>query len=175
MGPDGSSKSMAKPRVVGLVLSEMFGLPPPIEKRAVIGTFRVKCGTLDRLGASGVGGNAPLTQTPFAPLARTPLWFPLTANKSSTMVCGSASPEEPGCARAPCPGASTVGVVWADADPAARPASAAARTGTMRFGVVMAPPESFFKSAAFLGVQNRSVQDRRSIGRCGPPGPETLL
>src|SRR5918997_5273695 len=127
MAPDGSSNSMAKPRVVGLVLSEMFGLPPPIENRAVIGMVLVKWGALDRLGASGDGVNAPLTQTPFAPLARTFSWFPLTANRASTMACGSASPEEPGCACAPCPGVSTVGVVWASAVPASRQASPAAQ------------------------------------------------
>src|SRR3712207_2743683 len=98
MAPDGSSKSIAKPRVVGLVLSEMLGLPPPIENRAVLGTVLVKCGALDRLGASDDGVNAPLTQIPFAPLARTPLWFPLTANSASTIACTSASPDEPGCA-----------------------------------------------------------------------------
>src|SRR5829696_3833130 len=124
MVPDGSSNSMAKPRVVGLVLSEMFGLPPPIENRAVIGTGLVKCGAFDRLGASGDGVNAPFRQTPFAPPARTPLWFPLTANRASTMACGSASPEElgdePRRAWAPCPGASAVGVVWASAVPASK-------------------------------------------------------
>src|SRR5918997_3609311 len=104
MGPDGSSNSRAKPRVVGLVLSEMVGLPPPIENRAVIGMALVKCGALDRLGASGDGVNVPLTQTPFAPLARAPLWFPATANKAFTMASTSASPDEPGCACAPCPG-----------------------------------------------------------------------
>lgn len=46
---------------------------PPIENRVVIGTVLVECGAFDRLGASGDGVNAPLTQTPFAPLARTPL------------------------------------------------------------------------------------------------------
>ena len=118
---------MAKPRVAGLVLSEMFGLPPPMEKRAVIGTVLVKCGAFDRLGASGAGVNAPLTQTPFAPLARTPLWFPLTANRASTMDSGSASPEKPGTAWAPCPGASAVGVIWASAVPENKQAIAAAR------------------------------------------------
>src|SRR5918993_87052 len=135
MGPDGSSNSMAKPRVVGLVLSEMFGLPPPMENRAVIGMVWVKCGALERLGASGDGVNAPLTQTPFAPLARTPLWFPLAANRASTMACTSASPEEPGCAWAPCPGASTVGVVWASAVPASKQATAVAQRGGMHFDI----------------------------------------
>src|SRR4051794_18947443 len=105
MAPDGSLNSMARPRVTGFVLSEIFGLPPPIENRAVIGTGLVKWGAFDRLGALSDGVNAPLTQTPFAPLARTPLRFPLTANRASTIVSTSASPEEPGKAWAPCPGA----------------------------------------------------------------------
>src|SRR3712207_2610490 len=127
---------MAKPRVVGLVLSEMFGLPPPIENRAVIGTGRAKCGALDKPGASAEGVNAPLTQTPFAPLARTPLWLPLTANWAFTMASTSASPEEPGCAWAPWPGASTVGVVWASAVPASRQATVVAEMYAMRLDIV---------------------------------------
>src|SRR5918998_3974964 len=127
---------MAKPRVVGFVLSEMFGLPPPIENRAVMGMVLVKCGALDRLGASGDGVNVPLTQTPFAPLARTPLWFPLAANWAFTMASTLASPEEPGCAWAPCPGASTVGVVWASAVPASRQATAVAQTWVLRFDII---------------------------------------
>src|ERR671913_419605 len=119
MGPDGSSNSMAKPRVVGLVLSEMVGLPPPIENRAVIGTGRAKCGALVRLGASGDGVKAPLTQTPLAPLARTPLWFPPTANRASTMARPSGPREGRGSTGAPPRGDAPSGVFGAGAARAA--------------------------------------------------------
>src|SRR5918994_5880331 len=161
MGPDGSSNSMAKPRVVGLVLSEMVGLPPPIENRAVIGTGRVKCGALDRLGASGDGVKTPLTQTPLAPLARTPLWFPLTANRASTIASTPASSEEPGCVWAPCPGASTVGVVWANAVPASRQANAVAQEWVTRFDTIGLLPERSW-TALQTGAND-------CTGRYGPP------
>ena len=69
--PDGSLKRIEKPRVTAFVLSEILGLLPPMEKRAVTGTVLANCGAFDRLPASAVGAKLPLTQTPFAPLART--------------------------------------------------------------------------------------------------------
>jgi hypothetical protein len=52
------------------------------------------------------------------------------------MVSTSASPEEPGCALAPWPGASTVGVVWASAVPARRQATAVAQKWVLRFDII---------------------------------------
>jgi hypothetical protein len=114
--PAGSAKRRAKPRVTGFVLSEMFGLLPPIENRAVTGTVLAKIGAFDRLAASGVGVNVPVTQTPFAPLARTLGWLPPTANWPSTMAWGSAS--------------------WARADAARRQMIAAAQPWTMVLDVI---------------------------------------
>ena len=70
LSPPGSSNCSARLRWLR-ALSAAFGLPPPIEKRAITGTgLPLKADAIDSARPSALPTNSAVAQTPLAPERR---------------------------------------------------------------------------------------------------------